>query len=347
MALNINFGTSVIALPGKIRELLDNAGAVELKVLIALSDSPDLCRGVDSDETLMALADICGCEKEDISSAIAFWRGAGVLVADGQKSRKSTKNAVEPKADEPEEKATEKAVPASKKVVERRDELPHYTTEELITLLEERREDGQYINECQNIWGKMFNTHETNVILGLVDYLGLDWEYVLTLLMYVKKRQDDKGVKKSLHYVEKMAFSLYDEGVLDLAALNAKLQTFDGLAQSESRLRAMFGIGERAITPREKKFFSTWLYDYNFSMEIIELAYNITVDTKGKLSFPYMNSILADWDAKGLRTVAAIQEEQEKFKTEKSPKKNNGGSFETDDFFKAAVRRSFGDDFEG
>ncbi|MBQ9161954.1 MAG: DnaD domain protein [Clostridia bacterium] len=352
MTLNINYGTSVISLPGGIREHLENAGAVEIKVLIALADSPELCKNIDSAENCAALADICGCGEDEINGAVAFWRGAGVLVADGQKSRKATKKATSEKPAEsaPVAKVVEVA---PSKPLSRKEELPHYTTDELTALLEERKEAKEYIDECQRIWGKMFNTHEINIILGLVDYLGLDWEYVMTLLMYVKKNQDEKGVKKSLHYVEKMAFSLYDENVFDISSLNAKLQSMDLLAQSESRLRAMFGMGERALTPKEKKCFSTWLYDYNYSLEIIELAYNAMIDAKGGVKLPYINSILANWNAEGLRTVADIQVAQEKFKAEQSPaakKKNgkeSGGSFETDDFFKAAVRRSFGDDFEG
>ncbi|MBE6694228.1 MAG: DnaD domain protein [Ruminococcaceae bacterium] len=352
MTLNINYGTSVISLPGGIREHLENAGAVEIKVLIALADSPELCKNIDSTENCAALADICGCGEDEINGAVAFWRGAGVLVADGQKSRKATKKATAEKPVEAKSapKATEAAPP---KPLSRKDELPHYTTDELTALLEERKEAKDYIDECQRIWGKMFNTHEINIILGLVDYLGLDWEYVLTLLMYVKKNQDEKGVKKSLHYVEKMAFSLYDENVFDIGSLNAKLQSMDLLAQSESRLRAMFGMGERALTPKEKKCFSTWLYEYKFDLEIIRLAYDITVDAKGKPSIAYMNSVLANWNAEGHATLDDIKAAQEKFKAEQNPvsKKKNGkesdGSFETDDFFKAAVRRSFGDDFEG
>jgi DnaD/phage-associated family protein len=170
--------------------------------------------------------------------------------------------------------------------------------------------------------------------------------------MYVKKNNGERGVKKSLHYVESMAFSLYEENVFDLGSLNAKLQSLELLAQAEGQLRTMFGMGERALTPKEKKSFSTWLYDYKYDLDIIRHAYEITVDAKGKPSIPYMNSVLANWNAAGLQTLAAINEAQEKFKAENSPEgkkkaAKSEGSFETDDFFKAAVRRSFGDDFEG
>lgn len=361
MTLNINYGTSVLSLPGKVRDKLDSAGATELKVLIALADSPELCKDIDNAENVTALADICGCSEEEINGAVAFWRGAGILISDGHKSRKNAKKApektevqTEEQAETPikTEKAEEKPRVRDSKPVSRKDELPHYTTDELTALLEERSEAKQYIDECQRIWGKIFNTHEVNIILGLVDYLGLDWDYVLALLMYVKKNNGERGVKRSLHYVESMAFSLYDENVFDIGALNAKLQSLEMLAQAESQLRTLFGMGERALTPKEKKSFATWLYEYRYDLDIIRLAYEITVDAKGKPSIPYMNSVLANWNAEGLSTLADIKKAQEKFKAENSPaakKKTDktDGSFETDDFFRAAVRRSFGDDFEG
>jgi DNA replication protein DnaD len=65
-----------------------------------------------------------------------------------------------------------------------------------------------------------------------------------------------------------------------------------------------------------------------------------------------MDAVLANWNRDGLRTLADIENSEASFqarKAEKAGKKpapDGQGSFNTDDFFAAAVRRSFGDDFD-
>jgi DnaD/phage-associated family protein len=61
----------------------------------------------------------------------------------------------------------------------------------------------------------------------------------------------------------------------------------------------MFGLGSRNLTPREKKYFSAWLYEYKYSIEIIEMAYNIAVDTKGTPQINYINGILKITEGNG------------------------------------------------
>jgi DnaD/phage-associated family protein len=74
----------------------------------------------------------------------------------------------------------------------------------------------------------------------------------------------------------------------------------------ERRIRTMFGLGERNLTPKEKKCLSTWIYEYQYDIEIVEMAYNITVDTKGTPNMSYTNGILKNWYEDGLTTKDAI-----------------------------------------
>ena len=85
----------------------------------------------------------------------------------------------------------------------------------------------------------------------------------------------------------------------------------------------------------EKRFISSWINDLSYPLEIIEKAYEITADATGKGSFAYANSILERWNASGLRTLEEINSSYEKGEMPKE------GSFDTDSFFDAAVRRSF------
>ena len=65
---------------------------------------------------------------------------------------------------------------------------------------------------------------------------------------------------------------------------------------------------------------------------MIKAAYERTVNNTGKLSFPYMNTIIKAWFEKGIKTVSQIGEKDVK----KNPKKNNA-DYEADEM--AAIER--------
>lgn len=318
----INYGSKVAVVPEKALEVSARAGEVELRVLLGLC-----AHGGSVD--IKKLARSFSLSEDDVKSALAFWRGAGVIELGDSKEAVSEEIAAEKAAPaKPEEKTSE----ATKKL-RRADELPQYTSDQLSDILEQRKETATLIDECQNIMGKVFNVKEINVLMGLVDYLELDCEYIMMLLSYCVSLG-----KKTLHYAEKLAFALYDAGITTGEQLSAELRRRELASDAEGRIRTLFGIGERAFTTKEKKFISSWINDMNYSIEIIEKAYEVTADATGKGSFPYANTILERWNAAGLRTLDQIETSYKKSGSE-SP---SVGSFDTDSFFEAAVRRSLG-----
>lgn len=355
--LFIHYGTSAFVLPRKVTEALSGACAEDLKVLLTLCADERLWRDCDTSEWLSLVAEKAGCDTESVTAALAFWRGAGIISTGKEgKARGAKKDsdavrreAVSPAVTkDPVASVTEGAVEPVKARPQRSPELPRYTTEELANLLESRQETKALINECQRVWGKVFNTHDVTIILGLVDYLGLEPAYVLSLLAYYAAEQAGGGLKKSLRNVERKAFELYDKDIQTVEALQQEIQRVERLRDVESQLRTLFGMGGRALTPKEKRCFSAWLYEYGYDMEIIRMAYDVTVDAKGSPNISYMNSVLANWNSSGLRTPEDIQKAQEAYKmaqNKQDPSSSPLSSFDTDDFFSAAVRRSFGDGF--
>ena len=65
----------------------------------------------------------------------------------------------------------------------------------------------------------------------------------------------------------------------------------------------------------------------------------ITVDTINKPSMPYANKILERWFADGYKTVADVDNAMDEYKR----KKNDGSSFDVNEFFEAALRRTYGE----
>lgn len=382
MNIRINYGTGVVTVPHAVCGVMERANATDLRVLLLLCADPALQNPAGTADCLSCLAEKAGCTVTQAEMSLAFWRGAGILdfsdIAREELLQESEKKGSNLSAANPEtdssvfasntarasltscregnrsaDSAPSPAADTESKKPLPQNTVPRYTSDEIARLLETRMEARGFIDECANIWGKMFNTHEVNILLGLVDYLGLDWDYVLTLLAFCAGLMDKRGSKRSLRFVEKFAYDLYDDGITALPALQEKLRRMEQMEEVEGQLRRMFGMGERALTPTEKKKFSAWLYEYQYSMEIITRAFEVTVDAKGSPNLKYMDAVLANWNRDGLRTLEEIRAADEKFHAEKSGKKpvsnpsaSQNSSFDTNDFFLDAVKRSFGDDFD-
>ena len=330
MKYKINYGNQVAVVPKAALDAIARSGEIELKVLLCLCAS-------EGKVDVKKLSKQIGAGEEDIKSALSFWRGTGVIEPDGKDEKiPDEKERVSVKADPKAEVENTDGEKKAEKKIKSANELPHYSSEELAGILETRGEIVSLINECQNIMGKVFNVKEISVIIGLIDYLGLDSEYVLVLMTYCVAIG-----KKSLHYVETTAFSLYDAGITEGAQLAEELRKRELAASSEGQIRKIFGIGARAFTSKEKKFIYAWLNDMKYNVEIITKAYEVAANATGKASLPYTNAVLERWNAEGLRTIEEI-EAADSAKAENDKSGTENGSFDTDDFFAAAVRRSLG-----
>ena len=349
MAIQIEYGNGVVVLPAKAVAMVQNAEKSDLAVLLALLADASLCARYGQADATRAIAQAAGCSEEAVSSAVAFWRGAGVISMCTQESKPTA--AKPQKAAEPTPVQTAQAETRADgaALLKKSDDLPKYTTAELGNLLEQRPETAGLLTECQNLFGKLFSTHEINTVLGLTDYLGLECEYVLILVTHYCTYCKQLDKRPSVRGLEKLAISLYDRGITDMDALQEELKRQEEMQKTEGKLRSLFGIGARALTAKEKKAFSTWLHTYAFDMEMITLAFETGADATTDVSVAYVNSILDRWNAEGLRTPDAVTADKEardaKRAKGKAPEAQNG-SFDTDDFFDAAMRKSLGENYD-
>lgn len=254
------------------------------------------------------LAALSGVAEEMIPSAIRFWADAGVIEVQGLPRKANSRE------DAPR---------------------PGYSGEEMerICSVGDMKE---LIEVCSAILGKTFTPTETESILYLHDGLRLDFEYVVKLC----KHCHDIG-KPALRYIEKVGISLYDSGVVTVGALDAYIEKEERKNDMEYRIRGLFGLGERALTPKEREYLSCWTIDWNLSFELIELAYNEMMAAIPQPKFSYENGILKKWVEAGCRTkedVASLSEKHKKSGKSEGKKKKEG-SFNLDEFFEAATRR--------
>lgn len=333
MSINMFYGNGVLCLPEAVLEYLADAGGDHLKVLLCLA--ADRCA---APEVIAAKLDIT---PKKVAKAIEYWREAGVLKREMSEDASQACASSVPVAPKKGQTPGVRVEDSAAAIPAKTSSAPRYSTEELTALLESRGELTALLDECAGVFGKVFSMHEIGILLGILDYLGVDGEYLLLLLAHCAKLG-----KKSVRYVEKMALELYDEGITDPKMLQECIKQKEQMAEVEGKIRSLFGINSRALTAKEKKLIGTWLFTYHYDLPIITRAYEMTVDATGNASMPYAGAILDRWAAADLHTLSDIEKADAERAAQGKSTGKPGNSFDTDDFFGAALQRSFGEDFK-
>lgn len=322
MTLQWNPKAKCVSVPLVPADAAEGASRTELVILLLLMQDENLM--TDWEGRIAELAQRADCTEDDVRAAVQYWRGSGVLRTARTKAASRAKN------DEtaPQKPQTQRHLPSN-------DEHT-YSGTEVQTLLEENNGSRRkLITECQNILGKIFNATEVNKILHLSDGMGLDNEYILLVFTYCKNHG-----KKSVHYAEKVALNLYDEGCETPEALAQYLKRKEFAESYEGQIRAAFGLFDRSLTERESKYISAWRTRLSASAELVKAAYDVCVNAKGKVSFAYINSILENWVSQGISTPEQAQKAHEAFLQKQNGQGLSQSSFETDEFLELALRRS-------
>ena len=109
----------------------------------------------------------------------------------------------------------------------------------------------------------------------------------------------------------------------------------------EGNVRRIFGLGTRPLSKKESDMIEKWTTLFAFPLDMIEYAYELMIDAIGKVSLPYANEILAKWHKAGYTTLEQAQNDEYSFKKKKEEASASATSFDTDEFFEAALKRSY------
>lgn len=372
MRYSLKYGSAVTVIPSSAAEKIISGAASlsEIAVLMAISAAGETEAEGEAQYTDM-LCESTGLEPAAVTAALAFWRGASVIAPCGKgrgssalerrraasaagSTAEAATEAVTDAADTAEQlaarasasaQAVESGETKGKKLM--RDEPPRYAPEDIARAL--GRDGGALaaaIDQCQHILGWVFNPNDVEIIVRLNDHLGLEPEYILTLCAYYSKKRP--GCK--LHYIEKAAYSLANDGIVTPEALDIHIkgmELYDGVA---GHLRKLIGIGAREFTKKENAKIKHWINELGYGADIIELCYEITVNSIGEFSFDYADKILDSWYLAGIRTPQQALEANAAFKSEHEKRRADADkssavsipSFDGDEFLKLAVKRSLG-----
>lgn len=303
MKIEVKYSGKIINLPSSVAKAMGEASREDLCVIIGIYAQPDMLGAFD--KYIVKFSESIGVGIEKIQKSLNFWAKHKVISIEG--SLESTQ------------------------ITSASSSVPTYTGAQIAKFVEKNEDIRSLFLSCQAILGKEFGAHDHNNIIYLKDNYHFSNEYIMLLLAHCKELD-----KATWAYIRKTAQNLYDEGIDTYSRLEAHFADRKNKSSLEYKIRDLFGIGKRELSKKERAKIEKWL-ELELEIEYIRLAYDITVDKTGNPSLAYCARIIENWLSCGVKTAKDAK------KLEENHTGGTQSSFETNDFFEAALRRSYGE----
>ena len=286
--------------------------------------------------TLSEIADRFEHTEKDVKRALCYWERMQLLHLDYDneknligiqlkeapleqetimESGNSTETDASPEssADTSQDAGIEENIPAPKTT---------FTPDEMNQFMEQE-EVAELLFISEQYLGRTLTMTDLNAIFYWYDGLKLSTELIEYLIDYCVS----KG-HSSIRYIEKVALSWAENQYKTVE--QAKLANGQ-YNQAYNAVMKALGITGRSLVSSETAYIDNWRTNYGFSIEMIQIACNKTMQTIHEPSFEYTDRILSNWKAAGITTpeavVSADSEHHRKKKAAASaPATSQGGS---------------------
>lgn len=296
----------VIMLPRRSLSFIGSASADELRVLIFLFGEGE---NFDIDSAAKALK----IPIDTVNSALHYWRGAKVITTSAD---------------------VEESKPTTKRTAAKINTVQVYEPQLLAEKVDDDKRLRMLVDYVSDRFEKgVLNKNDINSLYYLYDYINIPAELICGIVEYCVENN-----RKSMNYLVKTAINLFEEQEVDTyEKLEAYLTVRREYNEASSRFRRLAGMADRGLTTNEKKMLSLWFEERLYPFELVEFAYELTINSIQKYNINYLNSILERWFTEGITTLEQAQENVKSFK-EKNKNFDNK-TYDFDDFFSAALAR--------
>jgi DnaD/phage-associated family protein len=183
------------------------------------------------------------------------------------------------------------------------------------------------MQEAQRILGRTISPALSSTLLAAHDDYGLPVEVLIMLLEYVKSIG-----KISTQYIDAVARGWADEEIFTHNDAEKKLHQLTEIAKAWRKIETVIGIDHRSPSSREEQYTDRWLFQWQFSLDMVREAYERCVDATGKMTMGYMNKILERWYKSGIVTVQQAREELEERSSKRTPSVSQERTYDIDAF---------------
>ncbi|MEG0570622.1 MAG: DnaD domain protein [Oscillospiraceae bacterium] len=268
MSYKINYENynNNFVLPLSITNELELANEIDLKIILLIFASPSKSYSIN------LLSNLLKVDDSIIKKSIDFWIEKRVLLNTDEDEKSSVIV-----------NSTQQIVPKQIKA--------KVSSAELTFLL-----------DCvQSIISRPITSMEQSTIIEILEYVNLPADVVIMAIEFCVSKD-----KFNARYFKKVCVSWADNNITTHETAEKYLQMLTFKETNEAKITECFGIDNRKLVDKEKEFIDCWFNKLCFDIPIIKLAYEKTITSINKLSFPYINKILQTWSEKGYKNIDDI-----------------------------------------
>ena len=294
------FAVPVQVVDGHIR----TCGALSLRALLILLRKG----GTAAEEEIAAELATDGAEVRD---ALRYWVNEGILTASGQ----ARPQQAAPVQAVPEAVETAPAAVPKQKESRPRQELPpkgvastyrgRPTNEQIAAMMAKDPNIEFLFQAASEKLGKYLQLTDRSSLIYLYDWAGIPIDVILMVIQYCCSLG-----KRQMRYIERVALDWQDAGVNSLETAEEHIRSLEERSSWAGEVKSAFGIRDRELVEKEQAYVNKWYGEYHSGIQLIRLAYERTIERIGKLSFPYVDSILKSWQEKKITTPQEAMQEQ-------------------------------------
>lgn len=308
--LNLGAWNSVFAVPSSVvDDYIKTASGDNIKILLFLLRNSGRYLSADDISSAVAIS------TEQVSDSLLFWKQRGIIDINGDDIQPSEKPC------QPRETAERRIDNSSVKRV-----VPDFMPKEIARKVKGSDEADYLFKRCEAMYGRTLTHNEQNTLMIILEDVCMPVEVAMIMLEYCFSIG-----KATPSYLRSLASDWMDKEINSIDKAESLVLELKNYHSAESRFRKMFEMTS-AFSKAQKEMISTWVNTYGFSDEMINEAYQITLDSTGKLAFPYMNKILSEWHEKGINAPTMISRQKPK-------KEAPASSFDVDEIEKLIAKK--------
>lgn len=167
----------------------------------------------------------------------------------------------------------------------------------------------EMFNGIEKLVGRPLSSKELSVYMSFIEDYGFSPELINLLIEYCSSKK-----KTDVRYIEKVALSWYDAGIRSIDDAQNHITKFEDKWTKYRQIINYMGFKDSEISKPQEEMLEKWLFKFNMSTEVIQEACKISVMRINECNFKYIDTILCDWQSKGILKVEDIKKLEKKTK---------------------------------
>lgn len=276
------------------------ADEAQIKVLLYLLRNSD--RTVSAED----ISANTGVSVQQVGDAVLFWQQVNVLSQDASFITSVAPTPIQPLIEQPAAAEIPQPKPISQPVSNVPPKKSMISPSEISAIVTKDQNIAELFKIAESLLGTL-NHAMQNSLIWMFNYLGLKKEVILILLSNCIDIN-----KTNPSYIEKIASEWAEKEINTLEAATSELEKINNSRIFISEIKRIFELRQNP-TANQQKFISQW-HSAGFSIDLIHLAYEKTVEQINKVSFEYINKILMSWKENGYKTPDDVYNAESEYK---------------------------------